>query len=165
MPDSNRISTAISAEDQAAIMAAIITIKKKLPFLISLLPDERRELPKLGPKTLGFDERCASYMVSNPELVPAFVDLNEVVKDRTLRTGLADIVRELGSLSDSASDTLTLVSHEIYSADLAFYQNVRQAAKRGVLNAQTVLTDLGSRFPGRTNLKAAAPAKPLASAA
>ena len=159
MPDQNRISAALSAEDLAVISTAVASIKKVLPFLTSLTPDERRELPKLGPKTLGFDERCASYMTSQPALVPAFIDQIEVAKDRALRTQLSAVMRELGSLTTSAEDTLTIVSHEIYSADLAFYQNVRQGAKRGVLNAQTVFADLKQRFPGRANAESAAPTK------
>jgi hypothetical protein len=33
-------------------------------------------------------------------------------------------------------------------AELAFYQNVRQAAKRGISGAQPIFDDLKERFPG-----------------
>jgi hypothetical protein len=164
MPDTNRISAALSAGDLTALSTAIATIKKTLPFLVSLSPGESRELPKLGPKTLGFDERCASYMDKEPSLVPAFIDLAEVAKDRALRAQLAEVVRDLSSVSSSAEDTLAIVSHEIYSADLAFYQNVRQAAKRGILNAQTIYEDLSTRFPGRPSAAATKPTKTLVGA-
>jgi hypothetical protein len=155
MPDSNRISASVTDEDRAAILAAIATIKAKLPFLLSLSPQESREMPRLGAKSMGFDESCATYMNSNPTLVPAFVDVKEVEKDRALRSGLADIVRELSSLGDSAVDTLAVISHELYMADLAFYNNTRQAAKHGIVQAQSVYAALSPRFPGRPTAKLA----------
>ena len=156
MSDHNRISATLSSEDRAAVLAAVATIKSKLPFLISLEPGEIRELPRLGPKTLSFDEGCTSYMEKHPELVPAFIDVNEVTKDRALRMQIADIVRSLSSLAQDAEDTLAVISHEIYNADLAFYQNVKQAGKRGVLSAQSAHAVLSARFPGRSSAAAAA---------
>jgi len=155
MSDHNRISATLSSEDVAAVQAAADTIKGKLPFLLSLEPGESRELPKLGPRTLSFDERCTTYMEKHPELVPAFIDTNEVNKDRALRTQLADVSRVLTTLAQDTEDTLAVVSHEIYNADLAFYQNVKQAAKRGILSAQSVFEDLSQRFPGRGSVKEA----------
>lgn len=155
MADHNRISATVSSEDRAAVMAAVATIKSKLPFLLSLEPGEIKELPRVGPKTLAFDEGCASYMEKHPELIPAYLEVDEVAKDRALRLQIADIVRTLGSLAQDAEDTLAVVSHEIYNADLAFYQNVKQAAKRGVLSAQSAYAVLSERFPGRTSAAAA----------
>jgi len=155
MSELNRVSATLSSDDIAAIMAAAATIKSKLPFLLSLEAGESRELPKLGPRTLSFDERCTTYMEKHPELIPAFIDVAEVNKDRALRTQLADVSRMISMLAQSTEDTLAVVSHEIYNADLAFYQNVRQGAKRGILNAQTIFADLSERFPGRGAIKAA----------
>lgn len=165
MPDSNRISASLSAEKLTAISALIASLNQALPFLVSLSATESRDLPKLGPKTIGFDERCASYMAQAPALVPAFIDLNEVNKDRALREQLSGVGRELGTLANRLDDTLAIVSHEIYSADLAFYQNVRQAAKRGIANAETILADLSTRFPGRPASSATKTSKTPATAA
>ena len=38
----NRIDAALSETDRAAVLAAIETIKTKLPFLIDLTPKERQ---------------------------------------------------------------------------------------------------------------------------
>jgi hypothetical protein len=40
------------------------------------------------------------------------------------------------------------VNSELMMADLSFYQNVRQAAKRGRPGADTIYNDLRVRFPG-----------------
>lgn len=148
MPDDNRISAALTEANKTAILQKITEIRALLPFLVNLTPDERQTLPKLGEKTLGFDEKCAGYMAANPKLVPGFVDVDELGKDRALRSPLAEVVRELDALTQSVDDTVTLVGHEIYMSELAFYQNVRQAAKRGIGGAQPIFDDLKERFPG-----------------
>ena len=158
MPDDNRISAQLTDANKTTILQKVSEIRALLPFLINLTPDERQTLPKLGDKTLAFDEKSASYMEANPKLVPGFVEIAELEKDRALRNPLNDIVRELDSLTSAVDDTATLVGHEIYMAELAFYQNVRQAAKRGVSGAQTIYDDLKDRFPG----SGATPAAPAA---
>ena len=64
-------------------------------------------------------------MASHPGFIPSFVDPAEVLKDRTLLAGTRDIVRELKTLARSAEDTITLLSHEVYVADLAYYESVK----------------------------------------
>lgn len=49
MPE-NRVSATLSEADQQAVLAAIETIRQKLPFLIDLTPEQRRSLPKMGDK-------------------------------------------------------------------------------------------------------------------
>ena len=44
----NRVDAVLAAADAQAVLAAIRTIRDKLPFLIDLSPDETRSLPALG---------------------------------------------------------------------------------------------------------------------
>ena len=59
-------------------------------------------------------------MKANPKLVPGFVEIAELAKDRALRNPLNDIVRELDSLTSAVDDTATLVGHEIYMSELVW---------------------------------------------
>jgi hypothetical protein len=149
MPSDNRISASLAAADKAAVLAAIQTIRTKLPFLVNLTAEERKVLPKMGDKTLAFDQKCAGYMTAHPELVPGFVSTAELAKDRTLAADLNDIARELGQVAEGVDDTTMLALSEAYMADLSFYQNVRQAAQRGVVGVDSIYDDLNQRFPGR----------------
>ena len=106
------------------------------------------KMAKFGGASMAFDEQCASYMASAPNLVPPFVDPAEVAKDRALRLVLAEIVRELRKLTEMADDTLMLVGSELWLGDVSFYQTVKQAARRNVLGADTIYDDLKERFPG-----------------
>jgi glutathione S-transferase len=160
MPDDNRISTQLSDANRTAILQKLGEIRALLPFLVSLTPEERQTLPKLGDRTLAFDEKCRTYTASNPRLVPGFVEAAEVEKDRALRAPLSEVARELDALAQALGDTVLLVGHEIYMADLAFYQNVRQAAKRGVPGAQAIFDDLKERFPGGGGTPAQPPPAP-----
>lgn len=147
MPNDNRISAEVTAANKTAILTKIVEIKGNLPFLINLTKNERIQMPKFGPASLAFDEQCATYMASAPNLIPPFVTLAEVTKDRALRLVLSDIVRELRKLCEMVDDTLMQVGSEIWLADLSFYQTVRQAARRDVPGADTIYDDLKERFP------------------
>jgi hypothetical protein len=148
MPNDNRVSATVSPTDKTAIMTKLTEIKALLPFLLNLTKDERIELPKLGPASLAFDEHCASYMATAPNLIPPFLDAAEVTKDRNLRLVLADLLREAHKLCEMLDDTLLLVGSEVWMADLSFYQTVRQAARRDVPGADAIYDDLKERFPG-----------------
>jgi hypothetical protein len=148
MPNDNRISAVVSPANVTAILTKLTEIGALLPFLINLTKDERIQLPKLGPASLAFDEHCASYMASAPNLIPPFVDAAEVSKDRDLRLILANLLREAHKLCEKLDDTLLLVGSEVWMADLSFYQTVRQAARRDVPGADTIYDDLKERFPG-----------------
>ena len=147
-PNDNRISAEVTAANVTAIHTKVTEINALLPFLINLTKDERVTLPKLGASSLAFDEQCASYMATAPNLIPPFVDAAEVTKDRALRLVLAGILRETRKLCEKLDDSLMLVGSEIWMADLSFYQTVRQASKRDVPGADTIYDDLKVRFPG-----------------
>ena len=158
MPEDNRISATLIDADKQAILDAVVLIKTKLPFLLDLTPDDRVSLPKMGDGSLAFDEKCAVYMDSLPTLVPGFVNVAEVKKDRALRNQLAGVAAELIALGQSMDSTMMVIASEQWMADLSFYQSVRQAAKRGVPGAQAAYDDLSQRFPGNATKTAAAKA-------
>jgi hypothetical protein len=157
MPKDNLISATISAEDIQAIKDAIAAIRSKLPFLLSLSPQERRELVKMGEKSIGFDEKCTLYMGNHAEFTPGFVDMSEVARDRALRSQILGFSSLLNTLTQSVDDTLMAVNQDIWMANLAYYHSVHEAAKRGRPNAQTVYDDLRTRFPGSSRAAAASP--------
>ncbi len=149
MSNDNRISTEISAQKKAAIVAAIQALKTELQgVIINLNADERQSLPKIADKTLAFDEKCKAYMAQRPELVPGFVNLTEMAKDRKLVDDLLPCLQELAPICEGLEDTVSVAYTDIYVADLAFHANVKQAAKRGIAGADTIYNDLKQRFSG-----------------
>jgi hypothetical protein len=154
-----RVVAVLSDEDVTSIQSALTTVRGALPFLVTLSGQERRELAKMGPKSVGFDEKCATYMNNRPEFAPGFVDVAEVQKVRALRSQLLRFTMELQTLASCVDDTVQLVSSEVWLADLDYYKGIREAAKTGQAGAQDAYDDLRVRFPGpRANRTAPATA-------
>ena len=97
-------------------------------------------------------------LVEQIDLVPSFLDTAELALDRKLIDDLLPCLREIAPICEGLEDTVSLAYTDVYMADLAFHQNVKQAAKRGVPGTDTIYDDLMERFPGR--LKAEPPAPP-----
>ena len=150
MASDNRISITITPTKKAAILAAVAALKTELAgIIINLTAEERQALPKIGDKTLAFDEKCKLYMAQRPDLVPGFVDMTEMAKDRALVADLLPVLTELAPICEGLEDTVSLSYTDIYMSDLSFYQNVKQASKRGASGSDTIYNDLKTRFPGR----------------
>jgi hypothetical protein len=143
-----RVVGVLSDEDVTNIQIALSSIRTYLPFLVTLSGQDRRELAKMGPKSVGFDEKCATYMTNRAEFAPGFVDVTEVQKVRALRSQLLRFTMELQTLATCVDDTVRLVSSEVWMADLDYYKGVREAAKTGQAGAQDAYDDLRVRFPG-----------------
>jgi hypothetical protein len=67
----------------------------------------------LGEKSVGFDEKCAAYMTSNPEFIPGYIDPDEVLKDRALRGQIAKFLPQLELLAAKLEDTYDVVGNEM----------------------------------------------------
>ena len=143
----NRISASLSAADKTAILTKIGEISALLPFLLNLTADEKSSLPKMSSIRDGMDEVFSQEMAAHPEMVPNFVDMTEVAKDRALRTALRDLHQQMCALCEGMEDTLTAAGVDTYLAYLSFYNSVKQAAKRNVPGANTVLDNLKRFFP------------------
>ena len=158
MSSLNRISATLSDADITEIEGHLDDIRAKMPFLITLTAQERREKAKLGEKSMGFEEKCETYMQSHPQFMPGFVALEDVSKDRALRTQLLHLSAQHQALFAAIQDTLMLTGSDLWSSDLAYYKSVQEAARRGLPGAEAIYNDLKSRFPGTTHPAAPAPA-------
>jgi len=148
MPTQIDPNAAISDANKAAAIQKIADLIALLPFLVNLTDVERKKVSKLGEKTMGFHLKCKDYMAQAPEFVPGFVNMTTYANFGTLLSQLAEVDHDFAPYARSFEDTLMQLGHEIYSMDLAFYQNVAQAAKRDVPKAQAIYNDLKTRFPG-----------------
>ncbi len=63
------ITASLSPEDIQEIKAALQTIQKNLPFLITLSTEERRRLVKMGDKSLAFVSNSVTAAQSNPSIL------------------------------------------------------------------------------------------------
>ena len=155
----NRIAFQISDADLQAVQAALQTLQAKLtPLLINLGPDDRRQLPKMGPKTVDFVSRTLSYTRGNPQFQPSFVDIDDFTIDLAAVAQLREIQQPLAQITDMVEDTLLLSGSEALTAALSCYQAFKGAAKANAPGAATIAADLATRFPGRPTARAPQPA-------
>ena len=151
----NRVAFQISDDDLQAVQAALQILRGKLvPLLVNLATDDRRQLPKMGPKTVDFVSRTLSYVRSNPQYQPSFVDLDDYTIDLAAVGVLREIQQPLAQIADMVEDTLLLSGSEALTAALTCYQAFKGAAKANAPGAATIVADLSARFPGRSAAKA-----------
>jgi hypothetical protein len=144
------ITASLSPEDMQQIKAALQTIQKKLPFLITLSTEERRRLFKMGDKSLAFVNNSLTAAQSNPDILPASFDIQEFVRDYQLAATLTELLIALRQLSEQVDDTLLAVGSEAMSSSLTVYGYVKTAAKK-TPGLKRLAEQLGDRFKAIRN--------------
>jgi hypothetical protein len=161
MDGENRVSIALNNEIVQRLRDAVKVLTDNMqPFLVKISAQERRELAKMGDKTVSFVTKSAEYAEMNPQLVPPFVDVAEMRKDVNTIGLLRPIASELEKLTDQLSDTMMLAGSEAYSSALAFYGSAKNAAKLNQPNAEVIANELKVRFS-----KSSVPSQPEGPAA
>lgn len=154
MPAENRVSFQISDADKTTIRSAVTLIKTTLqPYLISLTPEERHELAKMSDKSVAFVEKCLNYAKTNPEFAPPYLNVNDLGEDVENVKLLTEIDNPLEQIVTGLDDTIMLAGSEAYTASLAYYNSIKQAAKQNIPNAKNIYEDLRARFPQKGNKK------------
>ncbi len=142
--NTNRIDATLSPSDKDEILAAIATIKGKLPFLIDLSPEERHTLPKMGDKSRAFVSQAAEVAAQNPDFLPRSFDVDEMRRDVALYEALQPVALALTQLQELVEDTLMEVGSEAYVAALLVYNSAKSSGQGAALDE---LADaLGRRF-------------------
>lgn len=155
MPQENLFELNIPAADLQAVQAAVQTLNNVLgPHLVSVTAEGRRELLKMGDRSLAFVRKAREYAAGNPDLVPRFLDLQTFEADLRGIDTLTNLLRTLQPLLDNLEDSLALAGSEAYQAALVFYRSVKSAAQSGQPNAKTIADDLSARFPQGGRAKA-----------
>ena len=119
------------------------------PYLLSLTPLERKELYKMGDKTLSFVEKAGEYASLNPNLRPPYLNMEEYDIDMSDARSLRGLLIKVEQLRDGIDDTMMVAGGEALQASLIFYNSSNEAARHNVPGAKAIYDDLKARFPGR----------------
>ena len=150
MATDNRISLTLGDEDRSEILDAIAVLQSKLaPLLVELQADERKEMPKMGDKTVAFVTKAAEHGQQNPTFVPAYIDLAEFQKDLDAVETLRGLYHPLAQITKMLDDSILLAGSEAYVAALGIYNSLKGAMRANVPGAALAYEDLRVRFPGR----------------
>jgi len=147
MGTENIISIEITPEDKTTIETALTSLQTVFPkYVIALTPTQKKEMAKMSDKSIAFVEKVSDYKTSNPEFVPAYMDVAEFDKDLKAVRELREFQRVMEQQNSSLVDTIMLCGSEAYKAALAYYNSVKQGAKMNVTAAANIYSDLKKRF-------------------
>lgn len=121
------------------------------PYLKALTADDRKSLFKMGDKTVATVQKVKSYLETNPEFAPVYMDKDEFLKDEAVVTGLNPISNLVDQLASDLADTITLAGSEALMASMLYYGTTKEAASKGVATAKPIYEDLSQRFSKRGN--------------
>lgn len=155
MPTSNYVSGTLTAAQVTAIIGALATIRTNLPFLRNLDPEDRRSLPKMGPKTQPFVTQVFLAAKANPATLPASFDLPGYEADLALWQALGPIATQLTQLAELFDDTMIALGSDLYSESLDAYTYLK--AGNGASGLDELRSTMGKRFMKRSAKTAETP--------
>ena len=144
----NRISFQLTDEENTQVQQAVNVLVGVLESkFITLSPEDRRELPKMGDKTVAFVDKALEYGEVYPDYIPKFIDIPESKVDFEAVKTLRSIITPLERLTNLANDTMTLAGSEAYISALSIYKVLKNAAGMGQPGAEEAARELSNRFP------------------
>lgn len=151
----NKVSFVLSEEENTQIMDALNVLTSVLePKLTHLSAADKKELPKMGDKTVAFVEKSLEYAEQYPNYIPSFIDINEAKIDLQSVRKLRQLFLPLERITNGVDSTITLAGSEAFSSSLSIYKVLKNAAVMGQSGASEAAADLGSRFPGKKKTNA-----------
>lgn len=153
----NLVTQAIPAKTLADALKAIRDARAALaPYLVSLTPEERAALPKMGDKSLAFVTKAAELAQALPTLMPQYLDVPGLTVDADTNADLLPLYLELSSLTTDVESTRMEAGSEGYTAALVAYGALKTAASLNQPGAQSAVAQLETRFAGQGKRKAKA---------
>lgn len=141
----NKISATLDPTVIDEIQTAISGISTKMPFMVDLTPDQKKELPKFGDKSVGFVNKAAELVNRTEDFLPRSFDTVEFKKDVQIYSDLYKILQPLKMLVEKLEDTSMLAGSEAYSSALVVYKFAKLSSGE-IEGLESVLDDLGKRF-------------------
>ena len=117
----------------AAMDMAITGAELACAPLLALLPEQRRQLARIGDRSESFCRQCAVAFAQSPRLLPRHFDLDGYLHDLAMLDALRPRLARLAHLHQRALDTeMALGSDQVANA-IEGYALLRAAGRADVL--------------------------------
>lgn len=147
MSSQNQISISIPDETIQNVTTKLLECKALLePYLQGLTAQERKDLFKMGDKTVATVLKTKLYLETNPEFCPSYMDKDEFIRDATVVNQLSPITNLTAQLYQDLDDTTMLAGSDAIQSAMLYYGQVKEAASKGILSAKPIYEDLSQRF-------------------
>lgn len=140
----NLLSLTLTDEQLRAVDDALTALEASLTSLISLTPEQRRALNRMGPKSENFCRQTMTVLEQNPQVLPPSVNLQEAKADLAALEKLRPRLARLQRLTERADDTHDALGSDIMSFSLEGYALLRVAGKNQGLDG--LRRELSARF-------------------
>ena len=140
----NLVSIHPSAQDIADLDAALATLQRVLAPMITLQPQQRRDLLKMGDKSEAFCRQTLAVLVANPQIVPPNLDLAEANADLAALDLLRPRLSQLEQLAERLDDTVLALGSDVIGVALEGYGLLKVSGRNEAL--KSVRKDLSARF-------------------
>lgn len=147
-----------SAEQWAAVDAAIATMELAWSPMLIALDDEARTAPKMGSRTESFCRGTHRAMQQSPEKVPRELDIDEMGRCLASHDELAMRRVRMARLFAKLDDTGTALGIDLMSAALHGYGALK--LQRQADGLETLRRDLGRHFSRPKRRTPRGPAEP-----
>ena len=138
------VSLAFTAEELAALDAAIATVERFSQSFVSLTAEQVRSLSKMGDRSEPFCRIAPIVFRQYPNALPPSFDLAEMERDISTFDALRPRALRLQQVVAKFDDTMLAIGSDIYDAARDGYKHMKAAGKSEGLEA------LRDAFPGRS---------------
>ena len=145
MPYGN-ITPAFDAETLTLALADIAQLKARMPFVVNLTHNEKKNYLKLGPGNVRFIEQSLNHIQNNPKLQLPFIDIAEWQNDWEVFKRLDNLYWEIKSLEEAVNDTRIALQKECMVQALAFYRGAKSASVQNVPGTDSIVKNLHTYF-------------------
>ncbi len=154
----NIIDITLTAEQKAAMSAAVEAVAPAMPFLRSFSLEERKTLFRMGPRRQTFARLALELARQETEYLPGNFNLPGMERDMGLFDTLTPIRAQLAILLQQVTDTQLAAGTDLCVAGLEVYRALRGHARDAGFD--TMVAELGLSLRRRP-VPAAVPAAPV----
>ena len=147
----NLVSLDTLQADLPDIDAALAVLEQKFSGFLSLSPDERQGLYKMGDKSEPFCRQTITLLQQNPSVVPPSLDVAEAQRDLSNLEALRPRLMRLGKLLRLAEDTEIALGSDVICAATDGYKFLSIAGKGQGLDA--LLKEVSVRWQKKRTAK------------
>ena len=149
MKSVNQLALRLPERELLSMVDTVTRLHEQMVNLVSLEKGMKNRLLALGDRSTPFVDKSYEHAQLKPHLVPGYVDAEQWHQVMNAVKYLSKVRRMLTDLTARVTDSLAVAGNEAFRSALFFYQNAKQAAKAGIMDANTVVSELESRFPGK----------------
>ncbi len=144
-----KISKGLSVKQFERLSAEIKRLDKEFDFSVTLSPTERRNIPKMGDKTLPFVDKALNYATQFPNMTPPFLDMKQFRENYKLANQMHILLMEISQVVEKISDTYYAAGAEAFLAARQIYGYIKYASNSGETPAGAIVEDLKKRYKKR----------------